>query len=251
MNLTFRCRPPDGEMCINLVFTMDAAYPVPIHTRRRDLLQLSLGYALILAVIWSPRPFQRPLYIVTVLFIAASLWISFEGRKAMGLRWTNLMRSSWVPALALALAAIAVLIAIRLGTLHPVGAFGLYVRNFWGYAIWSFAQQLLLAGFFLARFLRLLPTPRAAALAAASIFAIAHLPNPILTVATLVWGLVACFLFLRYRNVYTLAVAHAIMGICLAITIPGPVIRNMRVGLGYVTYHHRLAAPPPMPVYHY
>ena len=45
------------------------------------------------------------------------------------------------------------------GPLHPVGTIGLYVRTFWGYAIWSFAQQLLLQSFFLARFRRLLPTP--------------------------------------------------------------------------------------------
>jgi membrane protease YdiL (CAAX protease family) len=231
---------------------MDAPLPAALDSKRRDLLQLAIGYALILAVIWSPRPIQRPLYIAAALFIAASIWVSFDGWKAMGLRCGNLLRSSWVPALALALAALSVLLAIRLGTLHPVGAFTLYVKTFWGYAIWSFAQQLLLAGFFLARFLRLLPTPRAAAIAAASIFAFAHLPNPILTVATLVWGLIACFAFLRYRNIYTLAIAHAIMGICLAITIPGPVIHNMRVGLGYLTYpRHHLSARPPLSVYHY
>ncbi len=57
---------------------------------------------------------------------------------------------------------------------------------------------------------------------------------------TLIWGLIACFVFLRYRNLYTLAITHAILGICLAISVPGPVIRNMRVGLGYLTYprHH-------------
>jgi hypothetical protein len=34
--------------------------------------------------------------------------------------------------------------------------------------------------------------------------------------------------------------AHAIFGIAIAVTIPGPITRNMRVGLGYYTYaqHH-------------
>jgi membrane protease YdiL (CAAX protease family) len=209
------------------------------HSRRGDLLQLVIGYALILAVIWSPRPMQRPLYVAAVLFIAASMWISFDGWSAMGLRRKNFLRSLWVPAIALLLAAIAVVIAIHEHTLHPVGGPALYLRSFWGYAIWSFAQQLLLQGFFLARLLRLLPAERIAAIAAAIIFALAHLPNPILTSLTLVWGLVACFLFLRYRNLYPLAIAHAILGVCLAITIPGPVIRNMRVGLGYLAYPHR------------
>jgi len=219
---------------------MESAPPAALPSKRRDLFQLSVGYVLILAVIWSPRHWQRPLYILAVVFILAATWVSFDGWSAMGLRRANFLRALWVPALALALAIPAVLIAIRLDTLHPVGGPMVYIRSFWGYTIWSFAQQLLLLDFFLLRLLRILPSPRAAAVAAATIFALAHLPNPILTSMTLIWGLVACFVFLRYRNLYPLAIAHAIMGICLAITIPGPVIRNMRVGYGYLTYprHH-------------
>jgi membrane protease YdiL (CAAX protease family) len=83
---------------------------------------------------------------------------------------------------------------------------------------------------------------------AAVIFAVAHLPSPILTPVTLIWGFAACLLFLRYRNLYPLAMAHAILGISIAITIPGPVDHNMRVGLGYLTYGHtHKPAPLPQP----
>jgi membrane protease YdiL (CAAX protease family) len=86
-----------------------------------------------------------------------------------------------------------------------------------------------------------MPTPARAALAAAAMFSLAHLPNPILTVLTFIFGLAACLIFLRYRNLYSLGIAHAILGVTLAITLPAPLIRNMRVGLGYLTYpsHHR------------
>jgi hypothetical protein len=58
----------------------------------------------------------------------------------------------------------------------------------------------------------------------------------------LIWGFVACLLFLRYRNLYPLMMAHAILGITVALTAPGPVVHNMRVGLGYLTYNpHRHA----------
>ena len=76
----------------------------------------------------------------------------------------------------------------------------------------------------------------------AIIFAVAHLPNPILVPFTLLWGLAACLLFLRYRNLYPLAMAHAILGITIAIAVPGPVDHNMRVGLGYLTYAHTHSA---------
>jgi len=62
----------------------------------------------------------------------------------------------------------------------------------------------------------------------------------VLILVTFFMGLAACLLFLRYRNLYPLAIAHAILGITLAITLPNSIIRNMRVGLGYLTYtqHH-------------
>ena len=86
---------------------------------------------------------------------------------------------------------------------------------------------------------------------ASLLFALAHLPNPILAPITLIWGFAACLLFLRYRNLYPLMMAHAILGITVAITIPGPVVHNMHVGLGYLTYNphthahgmHHLAQP--------
>jgi hypothetical protein len=48
--------------------------------------------------------------------------------------------------------------------------------------------------------------------------------------------LIACLLFLRNRNLIPLALTHALLGITIAMTVPGPIIRNMRVGLGYLTY---------------
>jgi membrane protease YdiL (CAAX protease family) len=75
-----------------------------------------------------------------------------------------------------------------------------------------------------------------AAVTAAVIFSAAHLPNPILTLLTLLWGLAACLVFLKTRNIWPLAMAHAIFGICVAITVPATLLHNMRVGLGYLNY---------------
>jgi len=211
-------------------------YAVAPSRKRRDLLELSVGYALILAVIWTPRPWQRLLYYTAAAFLAAVLWLAFEGWPAMGLRTANLSRSIWIAGVALAMAAVAVFVAQRLHTLQPTAGLIPFLQRYWGYALWAFAQQVLLQDFFLPRLLRLMRGSGTAALTAAAIFSLAHLPSPILTVVTLVWGYAACLLFLRYRNLYPLALAHAILGIAIAVTVPGPVVRNMRVGLGYLTY---------------
>ncbi|HVC91146.1 MAG TPA: CPBP family intramembrane glutamic endopeptidase [Acidobacteriaceae bacterium] len=204
--------------------------------KRHDLIELCVGYGLIMLVIWTSRPLQRLLYYVAIIVLFAILWTSFEGWTAMGLRLTNLLRSLWVMGVALLMAGGAVLLAIRLHTLHVPDGPVLLLKTYTGYVVWSFAQQILLLDFFLLRLLRLLPGSKSAVMATAGIFALAHLPNPILTPLTLLWGLAACLLFLRYRNLYPLAIAHAIFGICIAVTVPGSVSHNMRVGLGYLHY---------------
>jgi membrane protease YdiL (CAAX protease family) len=175
-------------------------------------------------------------YCAAAVFLASVLAISFDGWKTMGLRTANLARSIWVVGTALILSATAMVFASRMHTLQWPGGPTVFLHRYLGYAIWAVVQQVLLQNFFLARLLRLMRGPGSAALASAAIFSLAHLPNPILTVASFVWGLAACLLFLRYRNLYPLAITHVILGVTLAMTVPGPVVRNMRVGLGYLTY---------------
>lgn len=211
--------------------------------KQRDILELSVGYGLILLVIWTPRPWQRLLYCTAVAWILAVTWTSFDGWKTMGLRSANLLRSLWVVGAALLAAATAIIFAGRLHTLHLPHGIPLFIRTYWGYAIWSLVQQILLQDFFLRRFLRLLPDKKSAVITTAGIFSLAHLPNPILVPVTWIWGLAACLLFLRYRNLYSLAMAHAIFGICIAVTVPGPVDHNMRVGLGYFNLSPECSLP--------
>jgi hypothetical protein len=203
--------------------------------RRRVATEVCVAYGLILAVIWTPRPPQRWLWWVAAVAVAFITAISWDGAKAMGLRAANFLRSLWVVGAALLMAAAAIAVAVSAHTLKfPRGVLP-FVEAYFAYAVWSFVQQFLLQDFFLLRFLRLFPARRAA-LFSATLFALAHVPNPVLAPITLLWGLAACLIFLRFRNLFPLALAHAIFGITIAITVPGHVDHNMRVGLGYLTY---------------
>jgi len=218
---------------------------------RRDWIEIAVAYGLILSVVWTPRPWQRFLWIVAAASVVLITSSSFDGWKTMGFRASNLGRSLWIDGAALIVAAFAMLIAARSRTLLVPGGPVALIETYFAYALWACVQQFLLQCFFLLRFLRVIPNPAVAALAASALFATAHLPNPVLAPITLLWGFVACLLFLRYRNIYPLMMAHAILGIAVAMTIPGPVDHNMRVGLGYLTYsshnhihrHHRLSQP--------
>jgi hypothetical protein len=216
--------------------------------RLRPLLELCVGYGLILATCWTPRPLQGWLWWASVLFIVITTGWSFPGRLALGFRRGGFLQSAWVVVAAATVLTSAIVIAIDARTYHAPHGIARWVLTFGGYVVWSFVQQFLLQGYFLYRFLKLVPRREYAALAAAGIFAAAHLPNPVLTPLTLVWGLVACFVFLQYRNIYPLMLAHAMLGIMISICVPGPVVRNMRVGLGYLHYHRPAIYTIPAPL---
>jgi hypothetical protein len=135
-------------------------------------------------------------------------------------------------------------IAAGMHTLQqPYGPMG-RAEAFVGYALWAIAQQWLLQGYFLPRLALVTPRESWAAAIVAGLFAVVHLPNAILAVMALFWGLAAGFLFLRFRSIVTLGLAHAILGITVAISIPGPVLHNMRVGLAYLQYQTPMELRP-------
>jgi hypothetical protein len=205
-------------------------------TWRRDLFELGGIYALILIVIWTPHPWQAVLWVIAALTIFYIARLSFEGFRPMGLCTANLVRSLWAVAFALVLSVAAVILAVRLHTLHVPETPLLFVRHYGLYVMWAAIQQIILQWFFLSRSLRLLSDASSAAALTAGLFAVAHLPNPILTLITLFFGLASCYFYLYYRNLVPLALAHAILGISIGITIPGSIDHNMRVGLSYLTY---------------
>ncbi len=217
-------------------------------SKRRDLAEIAVAYGLILAVIWTPRPWQSILWWVAAAGVLALISASFEGFAAMGLRRENFLRSLWIAGAALLVAGAAMIVAAHFHTLKlPAGPLA-FLETYCAYAVWAGVQQFLLQGFFLLRFLRLIRGARLAALAATGLFALAHMPSVFLVPATFVWGLATCLLFLRYRNLYALALAHAILGVAVAMTIPGPVDHNMRVGLGYLHYSQHRHAHRPNPL---
>lgn len=220
-----------------------------IRSKRREFSELVAVYAMVLLVLWTPPPWQILCWASAAAAIMTIMYFSFDGLQPMGLSTANLSRSLWPIGAALAVAALAVLTAERLHTLHLPRTFAGTVKHCFGYAAWACLQQLVLQCFFVSRLLRLLPQGAMAAGLAAVLFAVAHLPSPIMTSITLLCGTAACLFFLRYRIVYPLAIAHAIIGMAIAISVPGPIVHNMRVGLSYLTYTNKPATIVQPPTY--
>lgn len=211
-------------------------------SRDRDLFELAVGYLLVLVGVWTPPPYQTLFFWMGITWVVLVTVLAAPDRRSLGLRLLGLRRSLWIVPVAGAIAAAAALFGWRAHTLHVPLAGPPPQMRAWGYILWAFAQQFILQDYFLTRLLRILPSKSAAVVVAATLFAVAHLPNPLLTAATLFWGAIACTLFLRYRDLYSLGFAHAILGLCIAFAVPNTVHHQMRVGLGYLHWHPR--TPP-------
>ena len=204
------------------------------HNSSRDLAELSIGFLAILAVLWLPSREQLifgPLALLAPLVMVVSKKPTLN---QLGLGARGLLRSFWILPAAVALAWVSIKVAQWLGTYHA-----LYAADFahvGGYVLWTVYQQFLLQDYFMPRLTRVLTSDRALFIAA-TLFAVAHLPNLSLTVATLVWGFVSCWLFRRYRSLYVIGLAQGFLGLCFAVCVPDVWHHHMRVGLGYFHYH--------------
>ena len=198
--------------------------------------EILAAWALIEATIWTSRPIQLRLFWVATMFVIFTTLIHRPRLQELGLGLRGLSSSLWVIPAAVILASLAVFLAWTAGTLHPLfGVLGIATHST-AYGIWAVFQQFLLQSYFFLRFERLLST-RVAALLSPALFCFVHIPNPVLVAVCIVAGWVACEVFRRHRNIYALGVAHAILGLTIAVTVPNDIQRHMRVGIGYYHYH--------------
>ena len=207
----------------------------------RDLVELIFGYGLILFVLWTPEFPQRVLSPVAfIITLAVVLWRR-PSLDDLGIGRRDLARSLWILPAAILLAIASLLVARKIGTLHPLykGDF----KHVAGYILWTLYQQFLLNDYFMPRLTRLLGSENSAVGLAAVLFAAAHLPNLPLTGATLLWGAISCALFRRYHNLYALGLAQGVLGLCFAVCVPDALHHHLRVGLGYSRYQGTQSGP--------
>lgn len=99
--------------------------------------------------------------------------------------------------------------------------------------LWGLMQQYVLQGFVNRRAQILYGRGWQSVLLVAFVFALLHLPNPWLTVATFAGGLIWAYSYQRAPNLIALALSHALMSMLLACSLPPSTINSLRVGIKY------------------
>ena len=200
----------------------------------RNLIEISVVFVLILAAVWTPQGRLNALFSITaaacvVGFAIAGPWSSRE----MGLM-QPLAGASRILLIGVLLCGLIWLAGVPFRSIGP--RYSIPWNRSWQYVIWAVVQQFILQSIFFLRFESAFGNRRAIFLSAL-LFAIAHIPNPLLTLLSFVGGLIFCECFRRYRNVFPLGVIHAALGLTIASSFPDQWLHHMRVGIGYLKLH--------------
>ena len=204
-------------------------------------IQIVVVFLFLEFALWAPTRHirNRLAAVVAITILVLVLLDALTDRSSLhrlGLGLPKIFGASVVLGIGLATAAIAVISVKSMGGRVPANPTWFpNFRSVWGYVIWALIQEFILQSFFFIRFEQLYGSSKAVWMAA-TLFAVAHLPSPVLTVATLVGALFFCEMFRRYRNIYSLGIVHAMLGLTIAFVVPDSLLHHMRVGLGYLRY---------------
>lgn|GEM_PF-549319 len=240
------------------------------HAQREwgSLYEVVSAFMMIMLYIWWLRLSDTWTWVLILVPIVASNFVHREGPQRLGLWWSQ-FRAAAFPVLAwTAVVAAAVLATAALAGSFRRGTARQALVNVVWYVLWGLVQQYLLNGFFVNRLAAFAepPTkpgtpcseaPRAralssarpgaangafahrVALAAAALFSVVHLPNWFLMLATFVGGYVCARVYLRFRSLYALAIAHGVIGFVLFLAVPDSVSAHFLVGPRYVIQRYR------------
>jgi len=197
-----------------------------------NITEAAAGFALIMLYIWWLRFSAPRAWIFIVGFFVISHLLRGEGVAALGFCRTNFREcmERMAPALLL-MALLLIACGVLLQTMRPI-RLEYALTCLLGYCPWGIFQQYLLNGYIANRLLAV-SSGRYVPLIAASLFAGAHLPNWFLMLVTFVTGYLSTRIFIRYRNLYFLGLAHALIGTLLFVVIPDSISHHLRVGPGF------------------
>jgi membrane protease YdiL (CAAX protease family) len=200
----------------------------------RNLIEIGIVFGLILVAVWTPQGRVNTGVSVAALLFTVVLTVS-SGYSARELGLTRPLAGS---AVILGLGVLLLLIIIAMGALtRGLGApQPLPWHRAWQYAIWALLQEFILQSFMYLR-LESVFGSRQALFVASGLFALAHLPSPLLTLLSLLGAVFFCEMFHRYRNIFPLGLVHAALGLTIAASLPDHLLHHMRVGIGYLMYH--------------
>ena len=176
---------------------------------------------------------RSKLVLAVPIALALALMISShraygESARDVGFRWDNFVAAVKLLLLpTLAAIVIVVLVSRNLSPRDPGRWRFLLVP------LWALFQQYALQGYINRRAQIIFGTGWTSAIVVGLLFAVIHLPNPVLFALTLAGGTIWAFIYQRTPNLFALALSHAVVSVSVALLFPPEWINSLRVGFKY------------------
>lgn len=200
-------------------------------------LEVMLVYAAVIAYIWRWQHTYPLSWMAIWGVILVSHFLHRETFRSLGLSLAEMRANAQlVFPIALAFYIPLLLFGLVRHTLTIVELNGHVLSSLLGYGAWCAFQQYLAQSYFHNRLMEAVRSRHLSSVLVGIIFGSAHIPNPILMVATTVAGFIFAEIYARHRNIWPLALAQAVGGLLLAAVSPVSLMHNMRVGPGYLFY---------------
>jgi membrane protease YdiL (CAAX protease family) len=203
--------------------------------RKARILELVVVYAAIQVALWTSGTGRTIAVAVAWIGVIGSVLAERVSASELGFGREGLRASRWIVPAALGLLGVLLLIGRLGGSLHGLSDEALS-RRIPAYFPWAFAQQFAAQCFFFRRLETLGGNGFAAVVLTSLLFAGTHLPNPVLVPATLLAEFLWTLAYRRYRNLYAISIAHALLAVAVTVAVPESWHHHMRVGIGYLRY---------------
>ena len=154
-----------------------------------------------------------------------------HGSGGLGFDWHRSRETLWMLEGAAFLGLTIWVIGWVCGPARHVRYFDNLILGKLGYFAGAGLQQVVIQSYCFVRLDKLLGSETRACRWVERIFCLCHLPNPLLMFVAFWGGRLSCSIFRRHRNLYVLALAHGLVGACMAAFWPP---WTMRAGIGFV-----------------
>jgi Type II CAAX prenyl endopeptidase Rce1-like len=205
--------------------------------RAATALEVLIVYAGVLIYIWRWQITHPRLWIPLLALIVASHFLHRDTLRDLGLTVAGLHANAelLLPLVAAVYLPLTILglATHRLTVLWPGERSWVYFAS---YGSWCVFQQYLAQSYFNNRLMRVIRNRHVSSAMVGLMFGAAHIPNPILMLATTLGGFVFAEVFARHRNLWPIVLAQTVGGFLIAVLAPAALIHNMRVGPGYFSY---------------
>lgn len=177
---------------------------------------------------------------VPVCLAFVLMWLSHRARletaREIGWRLDNFFEAARLLLLPMLAAAMLILIVGWLGKSLRFD-WTLFWRRLLWLPLWGFMQEYVMQGFINRRAQVVFGKGWRSILLVAALFAVFHLPNPWLCLATFAGGLLWASVYQRTPNLLAIGLSHGLMSLLLASQLPASALNGLRVGFKYFGYN--------------